>query len=406
MILAAGLAGHQRRPVQLSYLTSISAAESAGQSLQIVMSILCPNLVEEMEVQYSTEIWYKTMDCRCGAQKINAAGGVVPIEFPMRNIKDIVQYGGDVDWKSVLRYIDPKQFLSMATPLYPSDDRTKRVGAMRDAFGKGVKFDPAYLRLEPNREGHLSVTGHEGRHRANAAIEGELIRFLVLFDVKHWGRVPDLSKEGKLGPILNSKYYNEETYLKDFYDTSYGRGGAQHFNFKPGGKILGKYANGLVPNFADFVVNPKRTYLYDRGTRNDPQRHIDARKKGYELLNADDLQEIKSNPSILGNTPLKLIDPTNDAQDQLGKRFAKQHFYLTQAANFKGDKFAETQLGGLQPSTLLGDIPRFDEISTLPRHQRKHAFRTLLDDTLVTKNYFVKVSIGATGEIMFIAAKI
>lgn len=119
------------------------------------------------------------------------------------------------------------------------------------------------------------------------------------------------------------------------------------------------FAGGFIPNFADYELNDSRQYVYSANNLDIPERIL-ARRKGVELLTANDIDELEG---TLGSRKLKIIDPSNELNDRnniLRKTIGRglQNFAITGAVTQDFDKFEETRLGsiGLQKSFLLSDL--------------------------------------------------
>jgi hypothetical protein len=193
-----------------------------------------------------------------GTGGIELAKGFVPNAadyplFDMDFLRKKSAFGGDLDWKNVLRYIDPKEFEKFAAPLVPNSPESRQnIDYLKGRMEAGHSFSPAWLRLGLQGESPI-IKGHEGRHRAVAASELGISSLPTLLDIQDFGRAPDLKFGGRLDKILGASYLNEANLFKT-YPTNFTKL-PHNFNFLQGA-LKGRFSGGYIPNFAEGVPSP------------------------------------------------------------------------------------------------------------------------------------------------------
>jgi TP901 family phage tail tape measure protein len=340
------------------------------------------------------------------ARKINASGGLIPNYNEFKGYPEFktpkIGRGGysgmvGIDWKSVLRYISPNQFLESALPLDSRIRDEKSISNIRNRIQKGQEIDPGYLRLERDRKSRRGITGHEGRHRATAALLEGVQDFPVEFDIKDFGRAPSLYQDGKIEEILAQKYYPEATMTGNLsgFDNKVR---PVQFNFRRGGnRLLSQFSRGLIPNYfnkynkqeANYngaLIDKDYKYIYaDQNEAISKSKRLAARAKGFELLNPDDVNFLARNEEILKGHKLKIIDPTA----QLTKNGTGSFLNILSANSFKGDKYNEARLLKLGKVSPLAGFLKSRGISNQNFLKAKKAIAQKFGN-----NFFIKAKEG------------
>lgn len=121
-------------------------------------------------------------------------------------------HSGDLAWKSQKTHLSPKRFLKVAAPFGPSGPYQPAVEKYRAMIREGKQVEMPRLWLKRSAK-HLAprfqVTGHEGRHRATAAIAEGIGRIPVEIVTYNEPRFPQRS------PELRRQIVDQRRWLKE-----------------------------------------------------------------------------------------------------------------------------------------------------------------------------------------------
>lgn len=171
----------------------------------------------------------------------------------------------------------------------------------------------------------------------------------------------------------------------------------------PTGRI--GFAGGHIPNFAnkydkdDFnhsglLVDSDYHYIYaGDNAKIDAAQRLAARQKGFEILTKSDAEYLTQNSDILKGHTLKVIDPTAQFHDEVGKG----NFKVLGANAFRGDKLREAKLSKYLPQSI--GLDDFTNTHGIDRRDVSNFFGAANES--FGNNYFVKARANAQGKGVF-----
>ena len=111
------------------------------------------------------------------------------LDYPEAMGKDVDSYRGESGWKGKIVKMSPQKFLSLAAPLPERLVNHKSIENLLDRYEKQLPVDPLVLQVDMETN---KVIGHEGRHRALAAIrKGITVVPVLIFTGSYFKRVPN-----------------------------------------------------------------------------------------------------------------------------------------------------------------------------------------------------------------------
>lgn len=115
------------------------------------------------------------------------------LKFNMTPKKDVVQYGGDIDWKGKIIWMSPERFLHLAAPLPSYLVNRESIENLKSRFQQNQFVDPLVLCVDMATR---KIIGHEGRHRAKVCMEVGVKEVPVLiFTGSGYDRTPNWTPE-------------------------------------------------------------------------------------------------------------------------------------------------------------------------------------------------------------------
>jgi hypothetical protein len=133
-------------------------------------------------------------------------------QYPEAKGKDLQCHAGDYDWKGKVIRMTPEKYLKLAAKILPSQVNQTSIVKLKDRIHNQLPIDPLVLYVDMNTK---RVIGHEGRHRALAAIDKNIQQVPVfIFTGSCFKRVPKWSPEDHK-EVNDADFIPEDGYSAD-----------------------------------------------------------------------------------------------------------------------------------------------------------------------------------------------
>lgn len=249
---------------------------------------------------------------------------------------------------------------------------------------QGVRFNDQGIRIPHAAGGYLPVNQEASDISRGVGGASKSARPAIVPNFNFGG--------GKSGSIVA----NTDEYIVPNYNNS---GGSAILNPSmvksmglPSGARRVNAANGYVPNFVNkynkneighkgALIDKSYQYIFNDEVTSSEQR-LQARKKGFEILDSEDISFLQKNSKLLKGHKLSILDPKSRLIDAFGN---SNLFKVTESKSFIGDKLTEANLSkSLSKSTGLSGSNAGEIINNLKKK--------------LGNDFYIKAKSGAQGE--------